>query len=65
VQRDTIVKGCVQKLKRLLRSDDGPTATEYAVLLAVICCTVLGAMSQFGDHMDNLYTIINTTLDVF
>ncbi len=59
------MKDCFQKLMRLLRSDDGPTATEYAVLLAVICITVLGAMSQFGDHMGNLYTIINTTLDVF
>jgi Flp pilus assembly pilin Flp len=50
---------------RLLRTEDGPTATEYAVLLALIAVSVIGAMSMFGEHMDNLYVIINTTLDVF
>ena len=59
------MKVLLQKLERWLRSEDGPTTTEYAVLLAVICCTVLGAMSQFGDHMNNLYSIIATTLEVF
>ena len=54
-----------RKLLWLLRSEGGPTATEYAVLLAVIAITVLGAMSQFGEHMDNLYTIINGSVDVF
>lgn len=53
------------RLLWLLRSEEGPTATEYAVMLAVISATVLAAMSQFGEHMDNLYTIINGSVDVF
>ena len=47
------------------RSDDGPTATEYAVLLGLIAVAVIGAMSQFGDHMNALYLSLATTLDVF
>lgn len=45
-----------------LRSEDGPTATEYAVLLAVICIGVISALSQFGDHMGNIYTSIDGTM---
>lgn len=52
------------QFKRLWRSEDGPTATEYAVLIAVICVSVIGALSSFGVHMDNLYTTINSTVPV-
>ena len=48
-----------------MRSDDGPTAVEYAILLAVIAVSVIGALSLFGVHMDNLYTALTLTLDVF
>jgi Flp pilus assembly pilin Flp len=54
----------VGKIKRLWRSEEGPTATEYAVLIAVICVAVIGALSSFGVHMDNLYTSINSTVPV-
>ncbi len=48
----------------LLRSDEGPTATEYAVLIAVICIAAIGALSGFGVHMDNLYASIASTVPV-
>ena len=51
-----------QKLREFARSDDGPTATEYAILIAVICVAVIGALSSFGVHMDNLYTSIASTV---
>ena len=54
-------RGIVQ----FLRSEDGPTAAEYAVLLAIIACGVLVAMGAFGDHMDALYTSISGGVDVF
>ena len=52
------------QLKRFGRAEEGPTATEYAVLIAVICVAVIGALSSFGVHMDNLYTNINSTVPV-
>ena len=54
-------RGIVQ----FLRSEDGPTAVEYAVLLAVIACGVLAAMGAFGDHMYAVYTNIANGADVF
>ena len=59
------MNGVLRKLLALLRFEDGPTATEYSVLLALIALGVLSAMALFGDHMNNLYTIIDATLDVF
>jgi Flp pilus assembly pilin Flp len=49
----------------LLQSESGPTATEYAILIAVICVAVIGALSSFGVHMDTLYTDLSSTLTVF
>lgn len=51
------------KALALLRSEDGPTATEYAVLLGVIAIGVLGAMSAFGMHVDNIYTTLTSSVD--
>ncbi len=51
-----------ERLRQFVRSEDGPTATEYAVLIAVICVAVIGALSSFGQHMDNLYTTIASTV---
>lgn len=56
------MKTILQITKRFVRSEDGPTATEYAVLIAVICVAVIGALSSFGVHMDNLYTSLATTI---
>ncbi|MDO8630443.1 MAG: hypothetical protein Q7R41_08105 [Phycisphaerales bacterium] len=50
------------KSVQFLKSDDGPTATEYAVLIAVICVAAVGALSSFGVHMDNMYMSIASTV---
>ncbi|MBI4718715.1 MAG: Flp family type IVb pilin [Planctomycetes bacterium] len=49
-----------QKSAAFLRTEDGPTATEYAVLLALISLTVLGTMAGFGTHVNDLYVTIAT-----
>lgn len=56
------MRALYQRMSELLRSEGGPTATEYAVLIAVICVAVIGALSSFGVHMDNLYTSIAGTV---
>lgn len=56
------MKTILQITKRFVCSEDGPTATEYAVLIAVICVAVIGALSSFGVHMDNLYTSLASTV---
>ena len=53
-----------QMIRRFLRSEDGPTATEYAVMIAVICIAVIGALSSFGIHMDTVYSNLAATIPV-
>ncbi len=65
VEGGAIVKVIFPRVIRLLRSEDGPTTTEYAVLLAVIAMTVIGTMSMFGTHVANIWAIVDHTLDVF
>ena len=46
-----------------LKSEDGPTATEYAVMLALIIIVALGAITGLGTtatHMDDIYVAVNT-----
>lgn len=51
-----------EKVADFLRSEDGPTATEYAVLIAVISMGVIVAMGSFGSRVGNIYTAIDATV---
>lgn len=54
-----------EMLLSFVRSEDGPTATEYAVMLAVISMGVIVAMGSFGLKMGSIYTAVTSTLSVF
>jgi len=49
-------------IKRFLYTDDGPTATEYAVLIGLICIIALTTMGTFGSHMNDIYVSVAGTL---
>ena len=51
-----------KRLPSLIRSEEGPTAVEYGLMIALICVAVIGALSSFGVHMDNLYLAIDSTV---
>lgn len=59
------MKTLLIRLNEFQRSEAGPTATEYAVLLGVISIGVIGAMGLFGQHMNNLYVMLSSTTSVF
>jgi pilus assembly protein Flp/PilA len=42
------MKSLVSKIGRFLRSEDGPTAVEYAVMLALIVIVCLTAITAVG-----------------
>ncbi len=48
--------------RKLICAEDGPTAVEYAILLAVIVVAAVGGLSLFGVHMDNIYTMVSSTV---
>ena len=55
------MRGIKKVLLSFLRAEDGPTAVEYAVMLAlivVVCITAIGAM---GSQANRIFT--NTSLN--
>ena len=50
------MKSLAQKLHRFLVSEDGPTAVEYAVMLALIVIVCLTAIQQLGTQANTTFT---------
>lgn len=51
-----------RQLKRFLRDEQGPTAAEYAVMLALIILVSVVAIDAVGQKFFNLYTMINSAI---
>ena len=49
-------------IRRFLLSDDGPTAVEYAVMLALIIIVCLTAITQLGQQVNTTFTNIKTAI---
>jgi pilus assembly protein Flp/PilA len=49
------MKPMIQKIRRFLVSEDGPTAVEYAVMLALIVIVCLTAISQVGKNASSTF----------
>ena len=47
---------------RFLAQDDGPTAVEYAVMLALIIVVCIGAITTLGTNASNIFTNVATTI---
>ena len=50
------------RAKSFLKSEEGPTATEYAVMLALIIIVALGAITGLGTTVDSIFTNVQTSL---
>lgn len=52
----------MNRVKEFLRSEDGPTATEYAVMLALIIIVALAAITTLGTTVKGIFTNVNDGL---
>lgn len=52
----------MNRWKQFLSEDNGPTAVEYAFLLALIILGSVGTLGGFGAGMHAIYIIISTAL---
>ena len=50
------------KVKELLVSEEGATATEYAVMLALIIVVSIVAIGLLGDKVNNTFTNIGASM---
>ena len=56
------MRNFVNLAKSFLKSEDGPTATEYAVMLALIIIVALGAITGLGTTVSTIFGNVDTSL---
>jgi pilus assembly protein Flp/PilA len=48
-------------ISRFLTSDDGPTAVEYAVMLALILVACIGIVTTLGTSISSTFGTVNSS----
>ena len=51
-----------QRVVRFLRREDGPTAVEYAVMLALIIVVCITAITTLGKNANNTFTTVGNAV---
>ena len=51
-----------QHLVNFLKNEDGPTAVEYAVMLALIIVVCIAAISALGSNASTTFNKVGTTV---
>ncbi len=49
-----------QSVVRFLRNEDGPTAVEYAVMLALIIVVCITAITALGSNANNTFSYVGS-----
>jgi pilus assembly protein Flp/PilA len=49
-------------LANFIQREDGPTAVEYAVMLALIICVVTAAVSALGSNANATFTSVGNAI---
>ena len=57
------MKSIISKVQRFLESEDGPTAVEYAIMLALIVIVCLTAIQAIGTNAASAFTDIADDLN--
>jgi pilus assembly protein Flp/PilA len=52
----------LSRIRRLLREEDGPTAVEYAFMLALIVIVCLTAIKSIGSNAKTVFTNMSNSL---
>jgi pilus assembly protein Flp/PilA len=51
-----------RRVLNFLKREDGPTAVEYAVMLALIIVVCIGAITTLGKNTNNTYKTVGNTV---
>jgi len=52
----------VDSVKNFLAAEDGPTAVEYAVMLALIIVVCIAAITTLGKNANSTFTSVGNTI---
>ncbi len=53
------MKAIVSRVREFMVNEDGPTATEYAVMLALIIVVAIAAITTLGQSVDATFQDVN------
>jgi pilus assembly protein Flp/PilA len=56
------MQALIHRTKAFLKSEDGPTATEYAVMLALIIIVALAGITLLGTKVNTIFTNVEGSL---
>ena len=56
------MKKLTQSVVNFLKREDGPTAVEYAVMLALIIVVCILAITSLGSNANKTFTNVSTTI---
>ena len=56
------MKAFASQVQRFLTSEDGPTAVEYAVMLALILVVCITAVTTIGTNANTMFGTVGTAL---
>jgi pilus assembly protein Flp/PilA len=54
--------GLMSKVERFLVSEDGPTAVEYAVMLALILVACISIVTTLGKSISSTFNTVNNAM---
>jgi pilus assembly protein Flp/PilA len=52
----------LKSVVKFLKAEDGPTAVEYAVMLALIIVVCIGAITALGNNANTTFQSVGTSL---
>ena len=56
------MKGLINRVKAFWQDEEGATATEYAVMLALIIIVAIGAISALGTKVSSIFADIESNM---
>lgn len=54
-----MMKAFSNRVRQFLVNEDGPTATEYAVMLALIIVVAIAAITSLGSHVNSTFESVD------
>jgi pilus assembly protein Flp/PilA len=63
-ERTRIMRQLGQFVVNFLKAEDGPTAVEYAVMLALIIVVCIGAITTLGGNANKTFTSVGSAINV-
>ena len=60
--KEHVMKKCLNAIKRFIKNEDGPTAVEYAVMLALIIVLCIVVIRQVGTSASRTFSTADSAI---